>query len=168
MKSSKTTRNPFQNVLGDVAMDPRKSSNIQIEYNVPFSKLNPRIEKENMDSVNSNLSLQVFSSMIYYWIEKSQTLKEEEDALTRDIEKKKKAEAFFKKVQDSRINLSMGNSRSSQSSNAESNLANINEMGNIIQAHLSLFDPSQNQPATAHESLETFANEYMIHKYTMH
>jgi len=66
MKSSKTTRNPFQNVLGDVAMDPRKSSNIQIEYNVPFSKLNPRIEKENMDSVNSNLSLQVFSSMIYY------------------------------------------------------------------------------------------------------
>ena len=37
----------------EVTIDPRKSSNIQIEYNVPFSKLNPRCEKENINPVRS-------------------------------------------------------------------------------------------------------------------
>jgi len=93
MKTSNTARATLQSKSKELTMDPRKSSNIQIEYNVPFSKLNPRIEKENMDSINSNLSLH------------SLTLKEEEDAQVRDQKKKKKAEEFFKKVQQSSKNI---------------------------------------------------------------
>ncbi len=55
MKANKFVRSDVQTGK-DLTADPRKSFNIQIEYNVPFSKLNPRCEKEN---VNANQSLQV-------------------------------------------------------------------------------------------------------------
>lgn len=58
MKTNKTVKGS-QAIQGkDLTVDPRKSFNIQIEYNVPFSKLNPRIEKENI-GVNQMQSLEV-------------------------------------------------------------------------------------------------------------
>ena len=54
MRHSKPVKlEPFTQQPQDFTMDPRKSSNIQIEYNVPFSKLNPRCEKENINPVRS-------------------------------------------------------------------------------------------------------------------
>jgi len=86
MKANKFVRSEQQTVSRDLAADPRKSFNIQIEYNVPFSKLNPRCEKENL---HANQSLQ------------TTTLQEEEMALQRDQEKKQKAAQFFDKIKAS-------------------------------------------------------------------
>ena len=56
MKANKFVRADQQTVSRDLAADPRKSFNVQIEYNVPFSILYPRCEKEY---IHANQSLQV-------------------------------------------------------------------------------------------------------------
>ncbi len=59
MKGSRSVKTDPRNGGHELNVDPRKSSKIQIEYNVPFSKLNPRIEKENLNFVNSIQSTHV-------------------------------------------------------------------------------------------------------------